>query len=175
MSRPRYWRDLLTPCCQAMQWTSPTEQSVLKRHTHSPALTLRSTQCSVLVRCPISDSFISLFAWITSTLFTFVSGTPLRLHSSHWDEFQPGWKAQEGRQQSKLLWHLHLELLLRSHAATLRPVVVPFITFTPSTAAGPRCSRGYSLIEECKEVSHYNQSGLRQVQKHFADVERSLL
>ena len=168
MSTQHYWRTLLTPHCQAVQGTRQMQ------HTHSPPLTLCSTRCSLLLRDPVSNSFLWLFAWIISTLFTFISGTPLRLHSYHWDEFQQGWRAQEGRCNSKMLWHLYLELLLRSHAAMLR-LVLPFITFIPSPTTGPRGSHGYSLIEECKEVSHYNQRGLRQVQKHFPDVECSLL
>lgn len=92
----------------------------------------------------------------------------------HWDEFWHGWKAQEGRCNSKLLCTLYLDPLHRSHEAISR-LVLSFIMFILSPTAGPWCSQGYSLIEECKEVSHYNQSGLRQVQKHLPDVERSLL
>lgn len=171
VSRPRYWRKLLTPCCQAIQWTSQMQRTVLKKIT----LTLHHSHYLVYsAPCWCRTPFLTL-------PYHFLLGLPAHYSLSFlellWDCIRiihQGWKAQEGRCNSKLLWHLYLELLLRSHGAMSR-LVLPFIMFTPSPTAGPWCSQGYSLIEECKEVSHYNQSGLRQVQKHFPDVERSLL
>lgn len=61
-----------------------------------------------------------------------------------------------------------LRLLVSLNQA--RPTNSMILTWQANTTDLSVVLEEYLLIEECKEVSHYNQSGFRQSQKDFPDV-----